>query len=59
MKHMLDDKGGDEGHEEELVKGSSLASKVMEDLFKKQKATLSNVELRKKREAEEFERQKQ
>lgn len=61
MKHLYGEKleDHDERLEEELTKGSSLASKVMEDLFKRQKAGMSEAEARKKKEREEFEKQKQ
>jgi hypothetical protein len=45
---------GDSDHErkleEEFTKGNSLASKVMEDLFKKQKAQMSEADARRKKE---------
>lgn len=51
----------DEHQEEEaeVGAGSSLASKVMQDLFKRQKAQATEAELRKQREAEEAQKQRQ
>jgi len=54
MKHLYDEKLSKHdptsgAAEEELTKGNSLASKVMEDLFKRQKAQMSEAEAKRKR----------
>lgn len=45
--------------EEDLTKGHSIASKVMEELFKKKKAVMTEAEIRKEREKEEVAKQRQ
>lgn len=55
---MLDDQtgGDDDKHGEQLLKGNSIASKVMEEMFKRSKASVGDAEERKKRQNEELEK---
>ena len=55
----LDNEDHDKKMEEELTKGSSLASKVMEDLFKRQKAQINDIDAKKQKEQDELLKQRQ
>lgn len=56
---LFDDDDHDEKLEKELTQGNSIASKVMEDLFKRQKASHLDAEQRRRKEQEEVEKQRQ